>query len=348
MDKVKVTTSGGSYEVFIGEKLNIGEMLKDIHSVCKVLIVSDDTVSALYEKEVSKSLKQAGFNVYSYVFPHGEESKTMDTVSKIVEYAAEKELTRTDLMLALGGGIPGDITGFASSIFLRGIDFVQVPTTILSAVDSSVGGKTGVNLSSGKNLAGTFHQPIAVFLNTEFFNSLPKDIYAQGMAEAIKYGMIMDEELFETFESNNYHIKDICKKCIEHKAKIVKKDEFEKDIRRTLNFGHTPAHGIEKLSGYTISHGNAVAIGMVIMTKISEEKGLCAKGVSERLIKLLIQVGLPISCEFNSDSLAKAALSDKKRSGDKVNIVLIEKIGKSKIVPIDVSLLDEYFEIGLK
>ena len=348
MDKVKVSTSGGSYEVLIGEKLNIGEMLKDIHNACKVLIVSDDTVSTLYGYEIKESLKQAGFFVYSYDFPHGEESKTMDTVAQIVEFAAECEFTRTDLFLALGGGIPGDITGFASSIFLRGIDFVQVPTTILSAVDSSVGGKTGVNLLSGKNLAGAFHQPIAVFLNTDFFNSLSKEIYSQGLAEAIKYGMIMDEELFDVFESGNYHIKDICKKCIEDKAVIVKQDEFEKNIRRILNFGHTPAHGIEKLSEFSISHGSAVAIGMVIMTKISEEKGMCEKGISERLIRILKREGLPTTCEFDAKSLARAALSDKKRSGDKVGLVLINSIGNSEIVPVDVNNLNEYFEIGLR
>lgn len=348
MDKVKVSTSGGTYEVLIGEKLNIGEMLKDIHNTCKVLIVSDDTVSALYGSEIKKSLEQVGFTVYSYDFPHGEDSKTMDTVSQIVEYAAECELTRTDLFLALGGGIPGDVTGFASSIFLRGVDFVQVPTTVLSAVDSSVGGKTGVNLSLGKNLAGAFHQPIAVFLNTDFFNSLPKDIYSQGLAEAIKYGMIMDEELFDIFEGGNYHIKDICKKCIEDKAVIVKQDEYEKNIRRILNYGHTPAHGIEKLSGYSISHGSAVAIGMVIMTKISEEKGMCEKGTSERVIRLLESEDLPTKCDYDADSLAKAALSDKKRAGDKVNLVLITKIGNAEVVPVSMDKLKEYFEIGLR
>lgn len=347
IDKVKVTTSQGEYDVIIGSGLNVGELLGKIHDKCHILLVSDDTVAGIYESQIKRSLKAAGFTVDTYIFAHGEENKTIANIENILEKAADIKLTRSDLMLALGGGVVGDMTGFASAVYLRGIDFVQVPTTVLAAVDSSVGGKTGCDLKAGKNLAGAFHQPIGVFLDTDTFKSLPKEIYAEGMAEAIKYGMIMDYDLFETFESDDYSIREICRICIEHKAKIVKKDEFEKDIRRILNFGHTPAHGIEKLSQYKVSHGNAVSIGMVIMTRISEKKGMLPEGSTERLKAVLQKQGLPVECRYNDDSLAKASLGDKKRTGDTINIVLLNKIGKAVIVPIPITELDEYYEIGL-
>lgn len=346
LDTVTVNASKGSYEVTIGRGLSIGNLLKTVKHECHVCVISDDTVFSLYGKKTMDSLEAVGYTVDSFVFPHGETSKNMHTVVDILEFLAEKELTRSDILLALGGGVVGDITGFAASIYLRGIDFVQVPTTLLAAVDSSVGGKTGADLKAGKNLVGAFHQPIAVFLDVDSFNSLPKEQFAEGMAESIKYGMILDKDLFETFEKGDYEIEDICKRCIELKAMIVKEDEFDTGLRQILNFGHTPAHAIEKLSNFTVSHGFAVGIGMAIMTKVSERKGLLEKGSYERLEKVLLKNGLLTKTEYSSKELAMNTLTDKKRKGNDISLILLEQIGKAKIIKVPVTEIEAYYKLG--
>lgn len=343
MQKVTVNTSTGVYDVVIGRELDFGELLLKVKHACHLCVVSDDTVFSLYGKKVVKSLENAGFTVDTYSFPHGEENKNIDTVSNILEFCAEKNLTRTDLMVALGGGVVGDVTGFCSAIYLRGIDFVQIPTTVLAAVDSSVGGKTGVDLKSGKNLAGAFHQPLGVFLDVNMFDSLPKETYSEGLAEAIKYGMIMDEGLFETFEKGNYDIANICRQCIEDKSKIVSEDEFDNGLRQILNFGHTPGHAIEKLSSFEVSHGCAVAIGMMIMAKASVKyKGLSQESV-KRLKAVLQEAGLPTECPFGATEMAEAGQTDKKRRGNTLSLILIKKIGEAEIEQIDSEKLAEYY-----
>lgn len=343
MQKVTVNTSTGTYDVVIGRKLDFGQLLLKVKHACHLCIVSDDTVFSLYGERVTKSLEEAGYKVDSFCFPHGEENKNLDTVSGILEFCAEKNLTRTDIMVALGGGVVGDVTGFCSAIYLRGIDFVQIPTTVLAAVDSSVGGKTGVDLNAGKNLAGAFHQPLGVFLDVEIFDSLPKDTYSDGLAEAIKYGMIMDRELFELFEKGNYDIAKICQRCVEDKAKIVSEDEFDNGIRQILNFGHTPGHAIEKLSSFEVSHGSAVAVGMMMMTKASVKyKGLEKDSVN-RLKSVLQEAGLPTECPYEASELAKAGQTDKKRRGDSLSLILVSKIGKAVIEKISSEDLAEYY-----
>lgn len=344
---IEVRTPSGNYPVIIGSGLNIGELILQKHKRCKLLLVSDDTVYKLYGEKVTESLKESGFEVASYVFEHGEASKNINTLEMILETAAEEEITSEDLFVALGGGVVGDITGFASAVFLRGMNFVQIPTTLLAAVDSSVGGKTAIDLKNGKNLAGAFHQPIAVLLDTKVFDTLPKSIWAEGMAEAIKYGMILDENLFEMFEGNNYDIVDMISRCVELKAQVVNEDELDKGIRKILNFGHTPAHGIEKLSEFRIPHGRAVAMGMMIMTRASEKSGMLKEGSSERLEKVLLREGLDIKTDYDALLLANACLSDKKRRGDVIDIVLLDRIGNAVIKNIDINELQKTISLGI-
>lgn len=344
---VNVDTSQGTYEVLIGQGIDVGTELAKLRKPCRILVVSDDTVFGLYGDKCVESLKKAGYTVESFVFPHGEGSKHMGTVEDIIEYAASKSLTRKDLMLALGGGVVGDITGFCAAIYMRGIDFVQVPTTVLAAVDSSVGGKTAVDLRAGKNLAGAFHQPIAVYLDVDCFKSLPEAIFAEGMAEAVKYGMIMDGDLFEIFEKGSYDMTDICARCVELKAYVVHEDEFEMGLRKILNFGHTPGHAMEKLSNLSIPHGNAVAIGMMIMTKVSEKKGMIPEGSTERLRKVLEGLGLPVDTQYSANELAVAGGSDKKRLGNTLGLVLLSQVGNAVVENIPMEELENYYSLGL-
>ena len=346
-NNVIVKTSLGTYPVTVGRNLNLGECIRNNHKVCHILLVSDDTVFALYGEQKVRELKECGFAVDTFVIPHGEKSKCLAVAGEILEYAGSIQLTRTDLMVALGGGVVGDLTGFCASVFLRGMDFVQVPTTLLAAVDSSVGGKTAVDLSCGKNLAGAFHQPICVCLDVNTFDTLPKETFAEGMAEAIKYGMILDGNLYETFLKGDYDIEDICRRCIQLKADVVEVDEFDNGLRKILNFGHTPAHGMENLSGYTFSHGNAVAVGMVIMTRVSERRGMIPEGSADRLEKLLVREGLPVTTPYTPEALSAASMGDKKRAGKTISIILLEKIGKAAIVPVPVESLQEIYEMGM-
>lgn len=343
MKTVKVNTTGGAYEVVIGAELDLGRLLLKVKHACHLCIVSDDIVFSLYGERVTKALRDAGYTVDSYVFKHGEVNKRLETVENILEFCAEKKLSRTDLIVALGGGVVGDIAGFSAAIYLRGIDFVQIPTTVLAAVDSSVGGKTGADLSAGKNLVGAFHQPIGVFLDVSFFTSLPEVSFHEGLAEAIKYGMIMDRELFEAFEKGIDDIEYICQRCIEDKAKIVKLDEFDTGLRQILNFGHTPGHAIEKLSGYEISHGNAVAIGMLIMTKASVKYNMLNEDCIYRLERVLKQYKLPTETDLDARSLAMVGMNDKKIHNDTLNLVLLEDIGQAVLKSIKVKELEEYF-----
>ena len=283
-------TSAGDVEIIIDKGIDTGAEILKKHKPCHVLIVSDDSVYALYGEKTKESIEAAGFVVDTFVFPHGEESKNIDTLNSILEYAASKEMSRTDLFVALGGGVVGDITGFASAVFLRGVDYVQVPTTVLAAVDSSVGGKTAVDLNAGKNLIGAFHQPLEVLLDVDVFDTLPEEIFTEGLAEAIKYGMIKDKKLYDLFKDNDIDSLDmipVCKRCIEIKADVVEKDEFDNGERRLLNFGHTPGHAVEILSKFGISHGHAVAIGMVIMTRLSERTGEILRAQRMNLLRCL-------------------------------------------------------------
>jgi 3-dehydroquinate synthase len=351
MEKVKVTASK-EYNVYIGSGFldNVGEMLASIKRPCRVVIASDDNVYSLYGEKVKSSLEKSGFTVFEYIVPHGENSKSVENFIKIQEFCTENNKTRTDLFVALGGGGTGDLTGFVASTYLRGVDFVQIPTTVLSMVDSSVGGKTAINLNAGKNLCGAFYQPIAVYADCETLQTLPEETFNEGCAEIIKYGMILDAELLKYLSENSIreNIERVIKRCVEIKRDVVEHDEFENGERKLLNFGHTIGHAIEKCSSLTISHGNAVAIGMVIATKGAYEIGLSDEDYSNVLLPILKANNLPTSCGFSAKALADVALSDKKRSQDTISLIVPEKYGLCKIEKIHIDKLQDFIELGLK
>ena len=339
------------YTVTIGRNLLSGcaEAIRTVAPPCTVMLVCDDHVETLYASRVRTSLIQAGYRVETFVFPHGEQSKSTETLVTLLETLAQAHITRTDLIVALGGGVTGDLAGLAAAIYLRGIRFVQLPTTLLAAVDSSVGGKTAVNLKMGKNLCGAFHQPSLVLCDCDTFETLPDDIFRDGLAESIKYGVLRDEALFACFERfrRGDDIAPLVRACVQMKDDYVRGDEQDHGKRQFLNLGHTAAHAIEALSGLRISHGHAVAIGMVIIARASERMGMAQAPMTARLQALLTAQGLPVDCTFDAQSLAQAALSDKKRSADTLTLVVPVKIGACVLHQIPVCELADWFKAGI-
>ena len=314
----------------------------------KVMVVTDDTVRALWGDKLIATLKSAGYTVFEFVFPHGEISKNTDTLVGLWEALAKANLTRTDFVAALGGGVVGDMAGFAAATYLRGISFVQFPTTLLAMVDSSVGGKTGADLAIGKNLIGAFHQPSAVFCDTDTLHTLPDSIFADGCAEVIKYGYINDPELLEILKKPFDGDPDgIIARCIADKRDLVEADERDTGARQLLNLGHTAGHAVEALSDFTISHGSAVAIGMLLMAKAAVKAGLCEKDVPAHMENMLNAYRLPTKCPFSAEQLAAVALSDKKRKGGSITLVLPESLGKSRLHTVSADTLAAFFAGGL-
>ncbi len=346
MKTINVKTSR-PYEVKVGRGLldNIAGEIAEVKKPGKCIIISDDNVWALYGKKVKTALTEGGYTVSEAVFPHGEESKNMETALSLLESCFEVGLTRSDFAIALGGGIVGDVTGFVSSMYLRGIDFIQIPTTLLAAIDSSVGGKTGVNCSHGKNLIGAFHQPAKVICDIDTFNTLPDEIYTAGICEALKYGVIRDEELFEQIISEDGDIEESIYRCIKIKADIVENDEFDHGERQLLNFGHTFGHSIEALSDYEISHGHGVGIGMLLITRACEAKGICPVGTADKIKKALIHFGVQTEVDYTPAQLTALAMSDKKRKADTITLVVPEKIGKCVLHNIPTSEIEGFITL---
>ena len=344
MKTVPVSASK-NYDVIIGAGLltQLGAYAQSLGKSEKVCIVSDSNVFPLYGAAAKDSLIRAGFEVTEFVFPAGEEQKNGTTYLSLLNFLAENRLTRSDLIVALGGGVVGDLAGFAAATYLRGIRFIQVPTTLLAAVDSSVGGKTAIDLPSGKNLAGAFCQPSLVLCDTDTLNSLPEDIFLDGCAEVIKYGVLYDPDLFDALyeDGPGFDREAVIARCVELKRDVVAEDEFDTGARMKLNLGHTVGHGIEACSHYGISHGKAVAAGMAIVARSSH----CPD--ADRIIGCLKQFGLPTSANYSADALAECALSDKKRSGGTVNLIIPRTIGSCDIVPTPVENLKSILEEGL-
>ena len=340
-----------SYEVTVGAGLldHCGEMLSGIlDPPRKIAIITDSTIAPLYLKRVEQSFAEAEFSVCSHVFPAGEEHKNLETLSEILEFLAENHLTRTDCVAALGGGVTGDMAGFAAAVYLRGIRYVQLPTTLLSAVDSSVGGKTAIDLRHGKNLAGVFLQPAAVLCDTDCLKTLPAAVFADGAAEAIKTGILSDERLFSLFEDGTLRSlpDEVISRCIAYKAGVVERDEKEQGERKLLNLGHTVGHAIEKCSNYTIPHGHAVAAGLAITARSSERLGWSTPGTAQRICNCLLKNDLPISTEFSPEELAQAAAADKKRSGNTITVVVPVEIGRCVLSKVPVEQLLSMIQAG--
>ena len=340
MKRIQVNTKP-SYEVLIGPGVlsESGAYLKGLFPDSRLAVITDSTVAPLYLETARESLTAAGYTVSTHVFPAGEASKNFVTLSGILEFLASVPLTRTDCLIALGGGVAGDMAGFAAACYLRGIRYVQMPTTLLSAVDSSVGGKTAIDLKAGKNLAGAFLQPSAVLCDTECPRSLPPEVFADGAAEAVKTGVLCDESLFALFEDGSLTVNpaEVIARCVAYKAGVVERDEREQGERKLLNLGHTIGHAIEKCSGYRIPHGHAVAAGLAIMARSAERQGMTEEPVADRICACLKAQNLPVVTEYPPAMLAEAAGADKKRSGDEITIIVPRKIGRCALEKIPVS-----------
>lgn len=327
----------------------LGPRAASLGRVKKVCIVSDSNVWPLYGAAADASLHAAGLETCTFVFPAGEYSKNGTTFLELLNFLAENRLTRSDLLVALGGGVVGDLTGFAAACYQRGIRFIQVPTTLLAAVDSSVGGKTAIDLPAGKNLAGAFWQPSLVLCDTDCLATLPENIFRDGCAEVIKTAILFDEQLFMELvrDGLRFDREAVIAACIRHKRDIVNADEFDRGQRNLLNLGHTFGHAVERLSSFSLSHGRAVAIGTAMAARAAAELGVCDQGTATRIMWLLERFGLPIVSPYGAGALSDAALSDKKRSGDRVTLVLPEKIGRCALHPTPVSELEAVMQAGL-
>ncbi len=336
MRTIRIEASTG-YDVAIGEGLlaESGERIAALGGNARTaMIVSDDTVYGLYGGPVRESIERAGLVARSFVFEHGERNKNLAAYGKLLEAMAEERMTRDDLVVALGGGVTGDLAGFAAATYRRGIRFVQIPTTLLAAVDSSVGGKTGVDLPNGKNQAGCFWQPSLVLIDPETLRTLPDGEYRAGCAEVIKYGMIGSEELFRAVSETpvRERFAPVIDACVRMKRDLVEADEFDRGERMKLNFGHTFGHAAEFLSGYRLPHGFAVAAGMAAVTRAAVPYGYCGEETLEALLECLERYGLPAAIPYGADAMREAVLSDKKASGGAVRLVVPERIGSVRIV----------------
>ena len=344
METVRVNASK-DYDVIIGYDTAelLGKKIKESFSGAKVCMVTDDTVASLHLESVKRTLDAERIDNVPFIFPHGEKSKNPQVLFELLEFLAEKRFTRRDVIVALGGGVTGDLAGLAAALFMRGMHLIQMPTTLLAMVDSSVGGKTAVNLSEGKNLAGVFNQPELVLCDIRMLSTLPGEYFADGMAEVIKYGVIADRELFNIAADGEVqsNLEKIIARCVSIKRDIVGEDEFDTGKRQLLNFGHTIAHAIEKKSDYGISHGRAVAMGMVIVSELADKNGFSSEKCGDDIIDALLENDLPIGCPYENSELCSAAVSDKKFSGGRINLVVPERIGKCKIMNISAEELKE-------
>lgn len=345
MKKITVNV-GNKYDILIDKGIldRSGELIAAVKKSGKCGVITDDNVDKLYGERVMKSLASAGIEAKKFVFPHGESSKNHSTLLSIYDFLAENKFTRSDYIAALGGGVVGDTAGFAAASYMRGIDFVQIPTTVVAQSDSSVGGKTGVDIKGGKNLVGAFHQPRLVICDTETLSTLNSHFFSDGMAEVVKHGMIKSAELFELLSECNFkeNMVNIIEQCVSIKARVVENDEREKGERMLLNFGHTLGHALEKYYNFSgLTHGFAVSVGMSVFTHIAERRGEAKIGVADRLDALLEKCGLPVTDPAPLDELYKISLGDKKRLDDGMNIVICSDIGTSRVVKMSV---DEYKE----
>lgn len=339
--------AGGGYDVTIGSGLleRAASFIPQPPEMQRVAIVTDDIVEDLFVDQVMASFMTAGFEVSSFVFQHGEASKNVYTYAAIVEHLAARHLTRSDLVAALGGGVVGDLAGFAAATYQRGCKFIQVPTTLLAAVDSSVGGKTGIDLFAGKNLAGAFYQPLAVVCDTDCIASLPAAEFSNGMAEALKYGVLCDRLLFDALQGDvEENLGELIARCVDIKREYVEADEREANVRKFLNLGHTFGHAIEKASYYAVPHGSAVSIGMVMAARLAASRGLADAGIVDEVAAALQAAGLPTSTDIPTYALVQVALSDKKRAGDEISFVLPRAIGECELVRIPTTEVAEVFE----
>ncbi len=353
MHNLKVNLPNNQYKIYIEKGLlhKVGEMIAYISKTGRAAIITDINVNRLYGNQLKDILEKSGLQVKIIYVESGEKSKSLITAEKIYNKLLDFNITRNDLIIAFGGGVVGDLTGFVASTYLRGVPYIQIPTSLLAQVDGSVGGKVAVNLTRGKNLIGSFYHPIAVFIDTELLNTLDKRYLHDGMSEVIKYGCIKDKKLFDDImkcETKNdviSYIDEIVYTCCNIKREIVEKDERDLGDRMILNFGHTIGHAIEKYFKYSrYTHGEAVAIGMYNITRKSEEMGITEKGTADAIKNILKKYKLPYNMpDVDREAIIKAIKLDKKNKGEKLNIILLKEIGEAYIQEIDIEDIGQYY-----
>ncbi len=341
MRTLKVNLEDRSYPIYIGSDVSLDSELYSKHiNSKKIALITNEQIADLYLSEISQTLN--AFDLKILVLPEGETEKNLETVGKAVEFLSDNGIDRDSSIIAFGGGVIGDITGFVASSYMRGIKFLQVPTTLLAQVDSSVGGKTGVNINTGKNLIGSFYQPIAVIADTRYLNSLEPNRLSEGLAEVIKYGLIRDEDFFKWLSKNTSRIlalepevmTHLIERCCQIKAEIVSEDEREGSIRAILNYGHTFGHAIESLTDYSVyTHGEAVSIGMVMAASMAERMGMLSQDDKTDITRLLESVNLPTKKpDLNSNDFLESMKRDKKVQDGEIRLILLESIGRAAII----------------
>ncbi|MBP2099691.1 3-dehydroquinate synthase [Enterococcus rivorum] len=350
--KLTVTLPNHSYDLTIEKGLlsSIGEWAETLWNPQKIVVITDKNVEKLYGEKVLESLNASHFEATLIAVEPGEQSKSLMVAATLYDYLAEQGLTRSDGVIALGGGVVGDLAGFVASTYMRGLHFLQVPTTLLAQVDSSIGGKTAVNTSKAKNLVGTFAQPDGVLIDPLTLNTLEKRRVREGIAEIIKSAAIADKQLWNRLEelANEKdlltHSEDIIAACCRIKRKVVEEDELDNGVRLLLNFGHTIGHALENTAGYgVLTHGEGVALGMSKINQVAEEKGQTKSGTTEELNQMIQKFNLPITTDhWKEDEIFEALTHDKKTRGGNINIILLEEIGTAKIVKIPIEEMKEY------
>jgi 3-dehydroquinate synthase len=345
MARIRIELGPSSYEIVVENGLleHVGEQIEGVCRGRQAIVITEPRVADLYLSTVTQSLASAGLQVSSAEVPGGEACKTLDTAVRLYDRLLDARLDRTGIVIALGGGVVGDVAGFVAATYLRGVDFVQVPTTLLAQVDASIGGKVGVDLPRGKNLVGAFHQPKRVLTDPEVLASLPRREFVSGLAELVKHGIIADRKLFEFVRSHSAALLALDQEALEAaiarscriKAGVVSRDEKESGLRAILNFGHTVGHGVEAAAGFgSLAHGEAVSIGMVTAALISAEKGLADEGAAFEIAETLSSLGLPVAPDsgLDTEAVLAAMAHDKKIAFGRARFVLLRRIGDVEIV----------------
>ena len=346
MKLVSVNAPSASYTVKIGPGLldHLGEEVRACTRASRAVVVSGEHVFPLYGERAIKSLQKNGIKAESVVFPSGEETKSLACYGELLNALTAYKLSRSDCLIALGGGVTGDLTGFAAATYQRGIDYVQIPTSLLAAVDSSVGGKTAVNLPAAKNQVGAFYQPTAVLCDTDTLSTLPERELRAGYAEVIKYAILGDADLFDALQREELSQEDIIETCVRMKADIVAEDEHDYGRRRLLNLGHTFGHAVEAKSGYQLLHGEAVAIGTAMIAHAAVNMGMLDSASRDAIMDILVKFGLPVRTDYAADELYELLLLDKKISSGKLALIVPLGIGWCEPVPVDLVQLRAWLE----
>ena len=348
--RVVEVTASKNYNVYVEKGILdfCGDIIKELVKGRRCVVISDTNVAPLYAQKVMESLNKSGFCTSLFEVEAGEESKSPENLVKAAEFCLDNGLTRSDVLVALGGGVVTDLCGLCGAIYQRGVAVVQIPTSLLAMVDASVGGKTAVNLSAGKNMFGVFNQPCAVICDSSVLSTLPEAEFSCGMAEVIKYAALAGGRVLEIIKENVHdNLDELIEECVKIKRDYVCSDEFDTGNRQFLNLGHTFGHAIERVSGFSVSHGSAVAVGMCIVASACEKRGLCSKQDREMLLNFCEKYQLPVSCEYPVEDLYTASLSDKKRDSGDINVVLFKGFGDCILEKILIDDLVGYLHDGM-